>query len=121
VTTGEVQVPLDRQGKPVFKLGSTLPVKVRITDCSGAPATGLAPRVSVALVTPTGDKPVRVVGSSSEDKGDVLRFVDGQYVHTLSLKASRFEDGKALTAGQYRVRVSDPSFGSVERVVTFTK
>jgi hypothetical protein len=118
---GDLQVPLDRKNKAVFKLGSTLPVKLSVTDCGGAPATGLAPTVSVALLTPSGERPVRVVGASSEDRDDVLRLVDGKYAYTLSLKTSRFADGSPLVAGEYRVRVSDPGFGSVERVVTLVK
>ena len=115
---GDLQVPVDRKSNAVFKLGSTLPVKVRVTDCDGAVMTGLTPRVTIERAD---GKQVRVVGASAADDGDALRLVDGQYLHTTSLKQSRFTDGSALTAGSYTVRVSDPAFGSVERVVTLAK
>lgn len=43
--------PFNADGSSIFKYGSTTPVKIRITDCNGAPVPGLAPRIETATVS----------------------------------------------------------------------
>lgn len=117
---GGFEAPLDR--KAVLNLGSTVPVKVTVRDCSGGIVTDLEPRVSMVLVSGGNERPVNVA-SAANNTGDVVRVAGGQYIYNLSLKNSRFADGGALVAGTYRIRVSDPSFisGPVEVTVTLQK
>jgi len=51
-----------------------------------------------------------VVSTSTPTTGSTMRWTDTQYLYNLSTKNSQFNAGAALTAGTYRVTVSDPSF-----------
>jgi hypothetical protein len=78
-----------RNGQPtsLFKYGSTIPVKVVITDCNGSLPANLAPKVTWRQglnATPTGID--EVVPTSQADLGNTMRFSSGQYVLQLNSK-----------------------------------
>jgi hypothetical protein len=81
-----------------FKHGSTVPVKVQITDCLGNPVSGLAPKLSVIMVS--GSPPVTsinedIVSTSAADSGSILRYSDGQYIYNMNTKSSLTPDSTA--------------------------
>ena len=46
---GAILPPFNPDGSSVWKYGSTIPVKVRITDCNGSPVSTLKPKVGTSL------------------------------------------------------------------------
>ena len=100
-TSGLLQ-PINAGGRTTFKLGSTIPVKVRVSDCTGALVDGLDLQVHLAL----GGSQVTQLASSNGDAG--MRYTDGQYLYNLSTKRSQFAGGLDLTAGTYHLWVSGP-------------
>jgi hypothetical protein len=97
--------------RSVFKLGSTIPVKITVTDCTGAQVTTLTPAVQLAKVDNVPD------GSVNEDQvtetptnGKNMAWVGDKYLFTLSTKNSQFNGGANLTSGSYRLWVTDASF-----------
>lgn len=110
-TPSALMQPINAAGtRSVFKLGSTIPVKITVTGCDGAAVKTLAPSVSLTRIDATPD------GSVNETAVDVtatnglqMRWSDPSYIYNLSTKLSQ-QTGAALTAGTYRVTVSDSSF-----------
>lgn len=103
--------PINLDGRSTFKLGSTVPVKLTVTDCGGGVVTSLAPVVGLVKIDNTPEAAVNEVASTSTPTaGTTMRWSVDQYVYNLSTKNSQFTSGSALTAGEYRVTVSDPSF-----------
>lgn len=107
--------PIDNDGSSVFKLGSTIPVKLAVVDCSGAAVGTLTPDVDLTRIAPS---PVRAVGdvasSSAADTTDDMRVTGGRFMYNLSTKRSRFCQTGAplcgnpdLTPGTYELRVTD--------------
>ncbi len=92
----------------LFKLGSTIPVKITVSDCAGAAVSSLAPTVSLVKIdnSPDGTS-VETVSTANPTAGTNMRYsADGQlYIYNLGTKG--------LTAGDYRVKISDPTFPSV--------
>lgn len=97
-----------------FKIGSTIPVKVGVTDCDGTPVSTLAPRVQLDKVDAVPDGPVNEPQiSEAPTNGKEMRWVGGDqfYLYNLSTKNSQFSaDGGELTPGTYRITVTDGSF-----------
>jgi hypothetical protein len=92
-----IQPPVNVDGSSVFKYGSTVPVKVRITDCTGSPVPGLAPRIGTEKVSglaPT-DAVNETASTSAADATGVMRYdaASGQYLYNWSSKA--VDDGDA--------------------------
>jgi hypothetical protein len=89
----------------IFKYGSTLPVKVKVTDCNGSPVGTLTLKITWQLLssgTPTGgvNEPY---STSAADTGNTMRFTgtpDNQYIFNLATKS--FPDGTAT----YRIYVT---------------
>ncbi|HET7654029.1 MAG TPA: PKD domain-containing protein [Acidimicrobiales bacterium] len=112
--------PINADGTSVFKKGSTIPVKIRVTDCNGTPVGTLAPSVALRKVGAgtTGD--VEVVSTSAADTGQTMRWDGsaGQYIYNLSTKRSTFNNGADLADGRYELTISSPTFDRV--VVEFT-
>jgi hypothetical protein len=102
--------PINYTGpRSAFKIGSTIPVKIKITDCHGTPVSGLAPQVSLKFVdgTPDGTALEDVV-STVPDQGTTMRFTgapDYQYIYNLATKGR--------TPGDYDVTVSDPTIAPI--------
>jgi len=96
---GAIQPPINSDGTSVFKYGSTVPVKVRITDCTGAAVPGLSPAILVKLqstVTPNSNVNEEAASSSAADTTGVLRYDSsgGQYIYNLATKSLKDGDAK---------------------------
>jgi hypothetical protein len=94
-------------GRASFKLGSTIPLKLRVLDCNGASLESLTLRVHLG---PVGGGEAVVASSSAADAGDLMRFSGGsggQYQYDLSTKLSTVA-GHGLTPGTYRLWVTGP-------------
>jgi hypothetical protein len=111
LTPGALMQPINAAGtRSVFKLGSTIPVKITVTGCDGGLVTALTPTVSLTRLDTNPD------GTTNETAADVtptnglkMRWSDTLYIYNLSTKLSQ-QTGSALTAGTYRVSVNDDSF-----------
>lgn len=112
-TASAIRQPINTTGaRSVFKVGSTIPVKITVTGCDGAAVTDLSPTVTLYKldgVPNPGD--LEVATSTVATNGLAMRWSDTQYIYNLSTKLSQ-QYGTTLTAGSYRVAVDDPSFYS---------
>jgi Thrombospondin type 3 repeat len=117
VTSGILQ-PINLTGqRSSFKIGSTIPVKLRVTDCLGTPVGTLSPQVHLTKVDSGPVAVNELVSTSAADTGTTMRFTgapDSQYIFNLSTKRSQFNAGQDLTAGTYHLWITDPSFGQVD-------
>jgi hypothetical protein len=106
-TSGILQ-PINLTGtRSSFKIGSTIPVKVRVTDCHGTPVTGLPLKVKLQKLDNNASPVNETTETSVPDVGDNMRY-DGsgtQYIYNLSTKRSQLVGGGDLTPGTYRVTV----------------
>ena len=96
-----------RNGQPtsLFKYGSTIPVKVSITDCNGAPVTGLAPQIRVTKLngsTPASGIDEAIFSTSGADSGTTMRYSDPLYIYNLATKSL------ADSSATYRITISGP-------------
>jgi hypothetical protein len=107
--------------RSVFKLGSTIPVKITVTDCSGAPVSTLTPVVQLAKLDSVPDGSVNETPIiETPTNGKSMRWADTQYIYNLSTKRSQFCSSPAiggctvaggdLTSGSYKLWVTDASF-----------
>jgi hypothetical protein len=99
-----------------FKVGSTIPVKIQIKDCDGAPVTGLSPQVSFSkLDSTTGFFVEEPFYSTVPDQGTTMRYsADGQlYIYNLSTKGR--------TQGTHKVTVSAPQIAPVSAELELKK
>ena len=107
-TSGILQ-PINLVGtRSSFKIGSTIPVKLRVTDCGGASVGSLTLTVHLARTDPTAETVNEVISSSAADTGTTMRF-DGsatQYIFNLSTKRSQFNAGQDLTTGTYHLWIT---------------
>jgi hypothetical protein len=108
-TGGFPLAPINADGTSNFKLGSTIPVKLRVVDCNGQPVGGLTPQVSLAR---TGAAEAGAVNEpvdtySQPDDGKTMRYdaASGQYIYNLSTKKSVFAAGGPLSLGRYTLSV----------------
>jgi hypothetical protein len=115
--TSGLMEPVDADGSSVFRLGSTIPLKIVVTDCDGALVTNLSPDVDLTKVDTSPEGAVNEVESSSAaDDGDNMRWSTAMYIYNLSSKRSEFcasgslmcSDGD-LTPGTYAVTIKDPA------------
>ena len=86
------------QNPSVFKYGSTIPVKVEVTDCDGSHPSNLALFVTWragSTATPVGE--AEVVPTSQPDSGNQMRFSDPLYVLQLSSKKTTSDPSSAIT------------------------
>jgi hypothetical protein len=108
--------PINADGTSNFKLGSTIPVKIKVLDCSGNLIETLGPKVSLKFISAANGSVNETIVESVPDAGDNMRFDAGamQYIYNLSTKRSTLVNpaGAPLALGRYTVTVSDPSFGS---------
>jgi hypothetical protein len=88
----------------IFKYGSTIPVKIRVTDCDGLVVTGLTPEIAVRKLnatTPGGvDEPI--TSTSGADTGTTMRYSDGIYIYNLATKPL------ADATATYELRITGP-------------
>jgi hypothetical protein len=113
-TTSGLLQPINADKSSNFKLGSTFPIKIRITDCNGAPVGTLAPEVGLKKVGGGSGTPNEAVPESVPDDGNDMRYSDGQYIYNLSSKRSTLLDpaGAPLPLGSYEVRVYHPAIAT---------
>jgi hypothetical protein len=111
-TPGAFLPPINTTGnRSTFKVGSTIPVKITVTDCAGALVTNLSPVVHLQQFDGTAPSSVNeTVISEVPTNGKNMRWDGSQYIYNLSTKNSQFNGGAALTTGTYRIWVTDPSF-----------
>lgn len=121
-TAGAFLAPINTgAGTPrsVFKLGSTIPVKITVTDCGGNLVTSLAPSVQLQKVDNTADGSVnepQIVETPTN--GKAMKWDGTQYHYNLSTKKSQFCANPAiqgctggdLTAGSYQLAVTNSTF-----------
>lgn len=86
-----ILAPVNANGSSTFKSGSTVPVKVSITDCSGTPYNGASPTLAITKVSSSDpDTTVNETVDSTikSDTGTTLRW-DGtsQYIYNLATKS----------------------------------
>ncbi len=103
---GAIQSPFNADGSSVFKYGSTVPVKVRITDCANVTVTTLAPTIRVGLASSTAPSTAineTVDSTSAADTTGVMRYdtTSSQYIYNMATKS--LTDGDA----KYVVKVAD--------------
>ena len=83
-----ILAPFNADGSSIWKYGSTLPVKVRITDCNQTPVSTLKPQVAASMnssLAPT-DGVVETQSTSNADTTGVMRYSDGQYIYNFASK-----------------------------------
>jgi hypothetical protein len=110
--------PINYTGaRSAFKIGSTIPVKIKITDCAGNPVSGLQPQVALKFLDAAPDGTVvEDVISTVPDQGTTMRYTgspDYQYIYNLATK------GKAV--GDYTVTISDATIAPVAATVSMKK
>ncbi len=112
-TPSAIMQPINAAGtRSVFKLGSTIPVKITVTGCDGLAVTNLTPTVGLSRLDslPDGYVNETAVSTSAPTSGTTMRWSDTQYIYNLSTKNSQLSGGGALPSGTYKVTVSDASF-----------
>lgn len=115
LTPSQILQPINASGtQSAFKIGSTIPVKIRVTGCDGADVSDVVPTVGLTKISKdvSGEVVVEQPVSAPATNGLAMRWsaTDLQYVYNLSTKAAQTSGGAALTAGEYRITVSDPRF-----------
>jgi hypothetical protein len=107
-TSGILQ-PINTTGsRSAFKIGSTIPVKIKVTDCNGASVSGLTLHVKLQKLDNSANPVNEIVEVSVPDVGDTMRYDTSglQYIYNLSTKRSQLTPQNAdLTTGSYRVTV----------------
>lgn len=112
LSTSGILQPVNADGSSIFRSASTIPVKVRFTDCDGTVPTDLAPTIAVVRTggstPPTGVTEAALSTSAHTD--GVMRFSDGQWIYNLS--------GKSLAdpTATYRLVITVPTTGQTIEV-----
>ena len=98
--------------------GSTIPIKIVITDCDGNLVTNLTPTVQLDKVDSNPDGSVNEpLITEVATNGKQMRWLDSFYHYTLSTKNSQFAAGGAMAAGTWRISVTDPSLAAPASVI----
>ena len=113
-TSTGVQQPINGTGpRSSFKIGSTIPVKLDIVDCSGNLISGLTLTVGLVKLDSSAD-PTNETVATRADVGQTMRANGpGGYMYNLSTKRSQLcstlapcSSGGDLTAGSYRITIT---------------
>ena len=112
-TTSGFMQPINMDGTSNFKIGSTIPVKLKIFNCSGNQVTTLSPTVHLKKTGSAAGSVNEVVSSSAADTGNMMRHTGDSYMFNLSTKRSQFNAGQDLTEGRYELRVKHPTISDV--------
>ena len=108
-TTSGILPLIKVDGTSVFKSGSTVPVKVKFMDCTGAAPATLAPTIKLVMLS--GETPGREinepVSTSAADTSGVLRFSTDQYMYNLATKS--LPDPSAT----YQLTITVPATGQI--------
>ncbi len=130
VGAGEFLPPMTNQ--PVtdkLRNGQVLPVKIRITDCSGNPVTNLTPAIKLAAGDQTAGVsddlivPIDVGSASAADTNGVMRFVDGAYIYNMKVSVANLNTDYTIMIYPYATSAADTdvSKGTMRHVVQATK
>jgi hypothetical protein len=110
LSVGSFLAPINTGSGPrsVFKLGSTIPVKVVVKDCAGTAIPTATPVVNLVKVDNVPEGAVNELAvNEAPTNGKTMRWDGAQYIYNLSTKNSQFTaNGGALTAGSYKLWVS---------------
>ena len=93
IVGGKILQPVNdtRNGQlpSTFKYGSTIPVKVEITNCSGGHPANLDLRVtwSKTAGTAPASSDLEATSTNAPDAGNAMRYSDPTYIFNLSTKA----------------------------------
>ena len=101
--------PLPGDSTGVFKLGSVVPVKFRLTDAGGLSVATAVARLTLQMFAggqPVGT-PIDATPPGNADVGDLFRYDGNQYIYNLSTKAL------AVGTWQLQVRLDDGTVHSV--------
>jgi DNA-binding beta-propeller fold protein YncE len=103
--------PILNDGSSEFKIGRVVPIKFKLTDCSGAEVTTAVATLAVykILDQPSGTvEEVTVEAAGNSDEGNLFRYSDGNYIYNL--------DTNPYGEGTYRldVHIDDNSIHSVD-------
>jgi hypothetical protein len=95
-----VQQPVNPDGSSIFKLGSAVPLKFKLTDFGGQPISGAVAGLSVAKLTGTVEGTfVEAESKGGSSTGNVFsQDGDGQYHYNL--------DTKTMSTGTWSVKVT---------------
>jgi hypothetical protein len=94
-----------------LKNGQVLPVKVKFTDCSGAPITNLTPAIRLVQgdATPQSDDTTATITPGSVSAADTLGVMrsngDGSYIYNMSVNITLNKD---YTVVVYPYGTDDP-------------
>jgi hypothetical protein len=107
--------PINAAGtRSTFKLGSTIPLKIRVTACGGGNVSGLTDiTITAAQLDDSVETNINeVISTASPTSGKVMRYdtSGAQYIYNWSTKNSTVTPFTVLTAGSYKVRAVHPSF-----------
>lgn len=88
---GNLLAAVNLNGSSVFKYGSTIPMKIKVTDCANNPVPGLSPSIKFQKMsgsTPTADIN-ETVSTSGADTNNVMRYdsTSGPYIYNLASKS----------------------------------
>jgi hypothetical protein len=99
-----------------FKIGSTIPVKLHLSDCNGLSVTNAVLTVHLERLDTSALPVSELVSSSAADDGTLMRYdASGQlYIFNMSTKRSQFAGDQDLTSGSYRVWITGSTVGTVE-------
>lgn len=110
-TPSALMQPINSAGtRSTFKLGSTIPLKITVSDCAGQQVTTLTPAVSLYKLDSNTDGTINETQVNEvPTNGKNMRWSDTLYIYNLSSKLSQFTNAP-LTAGTYKVVIDDASF-----------
>ena len=89
--------PINVSGNSVFKLGSTIPVKFRLTGGSAGVTNGVFRLYGSKISNGVAGQEQEVSSTSNADSGNTFRYSDGQYIFNLSTKS--------LSEGTWQLRI----------------
>ncbi len=110
-TSGILQ-PINADGTSVFKYNSTIPVKIKFTNCDGSIPANLAPTIKLTMIsgaTP-GLEINEPISTSAADTTGIMRFSTNQYIYNLATKP--LPDSSAT----YRITITVPLTGQTVTV-----
>ncbi len=104
--------PINSDGTSVFKYNSTIPVKIRFTDCNGAVPANLAPTIKLTMISGStpGLEINEPISTSAADTTGIMRFSTNQYIYNLATKP--LPDSSAT----YHITVTVPLTGQTVTV-----
>ena len=112
-TTSGFMQPINMDGSSNFKIGSTIPVKLKMFDCLGNQVTTLSPTVHLKKIGSGAGTVNEVISSSAADSGNTMRHTGDSYMFNLSTKRSQFNAGQDLTQGRYELTVKHSTIADV--------